>query len=87
MIDVYIGVIGEPNSVMELEFDSFAEASAFCDTMAGHYKQERKRLYLAIDNSEYYDLEEVYKDEENEHGEISAEVFAEILKLQAQVRD
>lgn len=87
MIDVYIGVIGEPNSVMELEFESFAEASAFCDTLAEHYKQERKRLYLAIDNSEYYDLEEVYKDGERQYGEISAEVFSEILKLQAQICD
>lgn len=88
MIDVYIGVIGEPNSVMELEFESFAEASAFCDTLAAHYKQEKKRLYLAIDNTlEFYDLEEVYKDGERQYGEISAEVFAEILKLQAQVCD
>lgn len=88
MIDCYIGVIGEPNSVIELEFDSFAEASAFCDTLAAHYKQEKKRLYLAIDNTpEFYDLDEVYRDAERKNVEINADTFAEICKLQAQIRD
>lgn len=85
MVDVYIGVIGDPHSVLELEFGSFADASNFCDTLAAHYKEERKRLYLAIDNTaEFEELDEVYKDEERSHGEIDAEVFKGILELQAQ---
>lgn len=87
MIDVYIGVIGKPDSVLALEFDTFAEASEFCDNMAQHYKEERERLYLAIDNTEFEEMSEVYKDETECSGEIDAEVFAEILKLQAQERD
>lgn len=52
MIDVYIGVVGEPNSVLELEFDSFAEASKFCDMIKDHYKEERKKLFVAIDRGD-----------------------------------
>ena len=83
MVDVYIGVIGDPNSTIALEFDTFKEASDFCDTMAEHYKEEKKRLYLAIDNTnEFYNLEMMFKREPNKTGGIDEEVFAEILKLQ-----
>lgn len=56
MIDVYIGVADEPNSVLELEFDSFAEASKFCDIVKDHYKEERRKLFIAIDRGENEDV-------------------------------
>lgn len=52
MIDVYIGVKGCADSVMELEFDNFKEASDFCDTLRDHYKEERKKLFVAIERKE-----------------------------------
>lgn len=83
MIDVYIGVIGEPESTLSFEFDTFKEASDFCDTMAEHYKEEKKRLYLAIDNTnEFYNLEMMFKREPQKSGGIDEKVFSEILKLQ-----
>lgn len=83
MVDVYIGVIGEPNSTMALEFDTFKEASDFCDMMAEHYKEEKKRLYLAIDNTnEFYNLEMMFKREPQKSGGIDEKVFSEILELQ-----
>lgn len=87
MIDCYIGITGNADSVLELEFDTFAEASDFCDTLKSHYKNESKTIYMAIDNTpEFYDLDEVFTDEERE-GEIDAETFMEICKLQAQICD
>ena len=83
MVDVYIGVVGEPNSVMQFEFDDFAEASKFCDTMAGHYKEERECLYVAIENGAYYDLDIIYSEcGMPEQGEIDTEVFREIMAMQ-----
>lgn len=85
MIDVYIGVVGEPDSVLTFEFDDFAEASQFCDNMVAHFKEEKKRLYLALDNTEEFEsMEEVYKDEQRQGVEIDVDVFREILELQAQ---
>lgn len=83
MIDVYIGVIGDENSVLSFEFDNFADASRFCDTMAEHYREERKKLYLAIDTArEFESLEEVFKnDAVREDRELDSEAFGEILKM------
>lgn len=52
MIDVYVGIVGEPNGMLELEFDSFKEASEFCDSVKEHFKRESKALYVAIDNTD-----------------------------------
>lgn len=83
MIDVYIGKVGIPDSTLVLEFDSFAEASDFCDTLKEHYREEREMLYMAIDRTkEFEELEEVFKDEERKYGEIDAEVFGRLLKAQ-----
>lgn len=83
MIDVGIGKVGLPESTLMFEFESFADASRFCDIVSEHYKEEAKMLYMAIDRDCVFDeMEEVYKDEERSVGEIDAEVFGEILKLQ-----
>ena len=88
MVDTYIGIVGNADSTLELEFDTFAEASEFCDTIAEHYKGEKKCLYMAIDNTpEFYDLDEVYKDAERKNIEINADTFAEICKLQTPICD
>lgn len=86
MIDVYIGTIdGNAEGVLQLEFDTFAEASKFCDTLKDHYKEERKRLYMAIDtNTQFYDLEEVFEDEKREDGTIDADMFRAICEKYAQ---
>ena len=52
MIDVYVGIVGEPKGMLELEFDSFKEASEFCDSIKDHFKRERNVLYVAIDNTD-----------------------------------
>ena len=52
MVDVYVGIVGEPNGMLELEFDSFKEASEFCDSIKDHFKRERNVLYVAIDNTD-----------------------------------
>lgn len=82
MIDVYIGKVGEPESVLALEFDSIAKATKFCDEVTSHYKEERKRLYMAIDNG-YYDMDVVYNEEEKPiNGEIDIDIFREIIAMQ-----
>lgn len=83
MIDVYIGVVGDPKSVLALEFDSIPEATKFCDEVTQHYKEERKQLYLSIDNSSYYDMGIVYTEEEKPmNGEIDIDIFREIIAMQ-----
>lgn len=83
MIDVYIGKVGIPESTLNLGFDTFAEASDFCDALKEHYREEREILYMAIDRTkEFEELEEVFKDEERKNGEIDAEVFGRLLKAQ-----
>ena len=82
MIDVYIGVVGDPKSVLALEFDNIPEATKFCDEVTSHYKEERKCLYLAIDNG-YYDMDIVYNEEEKPmNGEIDIDIFREIIAMQ-----
>lgn len=87
MIDVYIGKLGIPDSTLQLEFDTFADASDFCDLLKDHYKEEATMLYMAIDSTrEFESLEEVFKDEKME-GEIDEDAFDEILAMQAQKDD
>ena len=80
MIDVYLGKIGVPESTLALEFDDFGEASQFCDIVQEHYKEEKEMLYMAIDKAEGL------KEGVNENVEIDAEMFGEILQMQAQKR-
>lgn len=79
VIDVYIGIDGKPESMLELEFESFKAASDFAEIIKTHYKEEAKRLFIAIDNTDYYDLEEVFTDDEiEEELEIDNGIFEEI---------
>lgn len=83
MIDVYIGKIGVAESTLALEFDTFSEASEFCDTLKEHYKEESEMLFMAIDRArEFEALDEMFKSEERKEVEIDAKAFGQILEMQ-----
>ena len=84
MISVYVGKIGVPESTLVLGFDTFKDASDFCDTLKNHYKEQTEVLYMAIDRTrEFEALELMFKDSEiREEVEIDAEVFGKLLEMQ-----
>lgn len=82
MIEVYIGKAGVPESNLHLGFESFRDASDFCDLVKDHYMEEETVLYMAVDSVvEFEELEEVFKDGgECYTEEIDKNAFAEIYK-------
>lgn len=56
MVDAYIGIVGIPESLMELEFDNFKEASDFCDFVRDHFKEERTKLFTMVEREEKKDV-------------------------------
>lgn len=52
MIDAYVGIVDQPESMMPLEFDTYKEASDFCDELMRHYKEERAKLFVAIERED-----------------------------------
>lgn len=51
---VYLGVVGVPESLIPLEFDSMKEASAFSDEIRSRYMETENKLYIAIDADDIY---------------------------------
>ena len=81
MINVFVGVEGEPDSVLMFEFETVKEAMVFGDTIAEHYMEERKKLYLYIDcESAYNSMDLVYKANAKCDIEINPKEFERIRK-------